>query len=89
MADGLFITHAGRSYFIRPEILTLCQVSDSDLAEIKRHGTLPDAPVVQFQPRNELSIEELGKAVGGLSAISTTATAGTAPVVRDTIMCPW
>jgi hypothetical protein len=88
MQDGLLVTHEGKRYFLRPEILTLCRVSDADLAEIKKHGTLPDSPVVPLQARTELSMDDLSHAVGGLATVSGTS-GGTTGLRYDTVMCPW
>ena len=76
--NGLLITHEGKRYFLRPQILDLCRVSDAELQEAKKHGALPDAPITSMEARSELSEDQLGKAVGGVI-----------PVRTDTIMCPW
>jgi hypothetical protein len=76
--NGLLITHEGKRYFLRPEILDLCRVSDAELKEAQKHGTIPDAPITPLEARSELSEDQLGKAVGGVKTVRT-----------DTIMCPW
>ena len=39
--DGLLITHGGKRYFVRPELLELCQVSEAEVREAEKHKALP------------------------------------------------
>lgn len=80
--DGLLITHEGKRYFVRPEVLQLCVVSDADWQEVQKNRTIPEGQVVALQPRKaELSLEELSKAVGGLRP--------SGGLSYSTVMCPW
>jgi hypothetical protein len=75
--DGLLITHGGKRYFVRPEMLELCQVSEAELREAEKHKALPTDPVVVLStPGKELSLEQLTGVAGG---VKTT---------RSTLMCP-
>jgi hypothetical protein len=77
--DGLLITHEGKRYFVRPEVLQLCLVSDADWQEVQKNRKIPEGPVVALQPHKaELSLEELSKAVGGSKTTG-----------NETVMCPW
>jgi len=78
--EGLLISHGGKRYFVRPQILELCAVSDADMEELKKNRDVPEGPIVALQPyKAELSLQELGQAVGG--TVST--------VRYSTVMCPW
>jgi hypothetical protein len=77
--DGLLITYGGKRYFVRPELLELCQVSEAELREAEKHKALPTDPVVALPTHGkELSLEQLAGAVGGTKSMT----------VRETIMCP-
>lgn len=78
--DGLLITHGGKRYFVRPELLELCQVSEAELREAEKHKALPTDPVVALPTHGkEVSLEELAGVAGGVKTTQTT---------RSTIMCP-
>ena len=75
--DGLLITHGGKRYFVRPELLELCQVSDAELREAEKHKALPTDPIVALPTHGkELSLEQLSGVVGGIKPVSST------------VMCP-
>jgi hypothetical protein len=64
--DGLLITHEGRRYFVRPEFLELCEVSEAELREAEKHKPLPTDPVVVLPTHGkELSLGQLAGVVGG------------------------
>ena len=76
--NGLLITHGGKRYFVRPELLELCQVSEAELREAEKHKPLPTDPVVALPTHGkELSLDQLSGAVGGVTRVRT-----------STIMCP-
>jgi hypothetical protein len=78
--DGLLITHGGKRYFVRPELLELCQVSEAELREAEKHKALPTDPVVALPTHGkEVSLQELSGVVGGVKTTEPT---------RSTIMCP-
>jgi len=78
--DGLLITHGGKRYFVRPELLELCQVSDADLAEVEKGHGLSTEPVVALAAsERELSAEQLAGVAGGSKIPSLAA---------ETVMCP-
>ena len=78
--DGLLITHGGKRYFVRPELLELCQVSEAELREAEKHKALPSAPIVALPTHGkELSLDQLSSVVGGVKTTEPT---------RSTIMCP-
>jgi hypothetical protein len=75
--DGLLITHGGKRYFVRPELLELCQVSDAELREAEKHKALPTDPVVALPTHGkEVSLAQLSGVAGGVKT------------ARDTVMCP-
>lgn len=84
--EGLLVTHDGKRYFLRPEILELCHVSDADLKDLQKGQPLPTGPVVPLASREqELSEESLTKVAGGLSTVI----GGTGIThTTSTIMCP-
>ena len=86
--DGLLITHDGKKYFVRPELLELCHVSDADLQELQKKMALPKDSVVAVpsKPR-ELSQEELAGVSGGITL--TNAQVASRIVTESTVMCPW
>jgi len=85
--DGLLITHGGKRYFVRPELLELCHVSDADLHELQKAATLPKDPVVAIpsSPR-ELSQKELSGVSGGVTL--TNVQVAQKIVAESTVMCP-
>ncbi len=45
--DGLrLLTQKRKRYFVRPEFLELCEVSEAELREAEKHKPLPTDPVV-------------------------------------------
>jgi hypothetical protein len=85
--DGLLITHGGKKYFVRPELLELCHVSDTDLHELQKGKTLPKDPVVAIPSGSrELSQKELSGVAGG--AALTSVQAAQRIVAASTVMCP-
>ena len=78
--DGLLITHEGKRYFVRPEFLELCEVSEAELREAEKHKALPSDPIVALPTHGkELSLDQLSGVVGGVKTVEPT---------RSTIMCP-
>lgn len=76
--EGLLITHNGKRYFVRPEMLELCQVSEAELREAEKHKALPTDPVVALPTHGkELSLDQLAGVAGG-----------TLLTARSTVMCP-
>jgi bacteriocin-like protein len=85
--DGLLITHGGKRYFVRPELLELCHVSDSDLQELQKSKTLPKDPVVEVpSSARELSEKELSGVSGGITL--TNVQVAQKIVEESTVMCP-
>jgi hypothetical protein len=84
--DGLLITHGGKRYFVRPELLELCHVSDTDLHELQKGKTLPKDPVVAIPAGRELSQKELSGVSGGITL--TNVQAAQRIVAASTVMCP-
>jgi hypothetical protein len=77
--DGLLITYGGKRYFVRPELLELCEVSEAELREAEKHKPLPTDPIVVLTAEGkELSLDQLAGAVGGTRT-------GT---VQVSMMCP-
>jgi hypothetical protein len=86
--DGLLITHGGQKYYVRPELLELCHVSDADLQELQKKMALPKDSVVAVPSKaRELSQEELSGVAGGIAL--TNAQVASRIVSEDTVMCPW
>jgi len=86
--DGLLITHDGKKYFVRPELLELCHVSDADLQELQKKMALPKDSVVSVPSKaRELSQEELSGVSGGISLTNTQVAQRI--VSESTVMCPW
>ena len=85
--DGLLITHGGKRYFVRPELLELCHVSDADLQELQKSKTLPKDPVVAIpSSARELSQKELSGVAGGVAVSGVEAAQKI--VASSTVMCP-
>jgi len=80
--DGLLITHGGKRYYVRPELLELCHVSDADLQELQKGKAIPKDPVVPLSVRErELSQKELSGVSGGVEAARKV-------IASATVMCP-